>query len=134
VGIFLTLVEVGLRLSWDSYTVGAIIFCVQLFIIGVLMLVVTAYLLHLMKKIFGDEFVDEENQLKWSLGVFLSTYFIRTVLKTLTITLNNTFVNMKDSEPIIVEGMIVCCQLMYDVLPALLIFNQHHRTFKDEDR
>jgi len=33
-----------------------------------------------------------------------------------------------------VVGLIVSCQLLYDVLPALLIFNQHHKTFKDEDR
>jgi len=96
VAISMALAELGFRLSWDSYTIGAIIFCLQLFVIGLAMLVMTVYLIHLMKKIFGDEFVDEENQLRWSLYIFLSTYFIRTVLKTLTITMGSTFANMKD--------------------------------------
>ena len=85
------------------------------------------------EKSLGIAFCDEKNQLKWSLGVFLFTYFLRALLKGLTVAFHVLYGNVWDY-PLYAEALVCSVQFIYDVLPLLMISYQHHTTFKNESR
>ena len=77
--------------------------------------------------------MDEKNQLRCSLGVFLFTYFLRSVIKGLTLALQGVYGTLW-SEPVIAESLVCLVQFVYDIWPLLTIAHQHHSAFKEQNR
>ena len=78
--------------------------------------------------------MDEEKHLKYSLAVFFGTYFLRACLYTTIILGNEIWRRMWTNYPVLTETLFTGSQLIYDIWPILLIMQQHHRTFKNEER
>ena len=97
------------------------------------MIIVTVYLVKLMGEVFGREFVDEKKKLKYSLMVFVSTYLIRAILFWSIRKFKNAQQFMWQTYPLTTELIYVITQLIYDILPQLLILHQHHTSFSEED-
>lgn len=97
------------------------------------MIIVTVYLVKLMGEVFGREFVDEKKKLKYCLIVFVSTYLIRAILFWSIRKFTNAQQFMWQTYPLTTELIYVITQLIYDILPQLLILHQHHTSFSEED-
>jgi len=87
-----------------------------------------------MKKVFGDEYCDEENQLKTSLAVFLFTYALRATLTGVLILWTDVYFKMWEGAPLWTETLYIFCQLVYDTWPLGMVFRQHHRHYSAEQR
>jgi cobalamin biosynthesis protein CobD/CbiB len=84
----LTITELIVRAFAKDYVIGHIIFVAELLLVASFMLYYTmrfSALVTEVQKCFGINFIDEKNQLRCSLGVFLFSYFLRALLKGLTI-------------------------------------------------
>lgn len=82
---------------------------------------------------FLKEFCEEEKHLRWSLGVFLFTYFLRAVLNTSLYIARDIWDKMWVSVPVLTILLYSGFQLIYDVWPVLLIMKHHHKTFRKEN-
>lgn len=112
-----------------------IIFVAEIMFIGITMLVLTCYLINVINKTFGQEFVDEKHTLKVALFVFLSTYLVRFIIKILLeYTIRDYFIQMWDEEPFLIFSLYTLAQLLYDFLPLILIFRQHRIHYSQNTR
>ena len=80
------------------------------------------------------EFCEEENHLRWSLGVFFFTYFLRAALCTTIWIGQDIWDRMWTEYCILTVFLYSGSQLIYDIWPILLIMRHHHKTFKKEER
>lgn len=132
----LTAAELVVRAIIRDYFIGNIIFVSELFLVASFMLYYTmkfSKLVNEVQKTLGVDFMDEKNQLRCSLGVFLCTYFLRSVIKGLTLALQKVYGTLW-SEPIFAESLVCLVQFVYDVWPLLTIAHQHHSAFKEQTR
>ena len=89
-----TISELIIRVFLKDYTVGQCIFIAELFFVASYMLYYTIKFTKIVdevKKTLGIDFVDEKNQLKCSLGVFLTAYFLRSIIKAITLIMNREY-------------------------------------------
>lgn len=134
--IGLTITELIVRAFVHDYVIGHAIFVVELLLVGVFMLYFTMQFTALVTEVqqrLGISFMDEKNQLRCSLGVFLFTYFLRSLLKGLTIVCSQIWGDVWQ-QPLVGYAMSCFVQILYDVLPLLIISHQHHTAFKQEER
>ena len=132
----LTAAELVVRAIVRDYFIGNIIFVSELFLVASFMLYYTmkfSKLVNEVQKTLGVDFMDEKNQLRCSLGVFLFTYFLRSVIKGLTLALQGVYGTLW-SEPVIAESLVCLVQFVYDIWPLLTIAHQHHSAFKEQNR
>ena len=81
----------------------------------------------------GINFCDEKNQLRCSLGVFLVCYFLRALLKALTLIFVRVYGDMW-GDPTLASSVVTLVQILTDVLPMMVICQQHHSAFSNEGR
>jgi len=89
-----TTAELIVRAFLRDYIVGNAIFVFELFLIAAFMLYYTqrfTKLVNEVQKTLGVDFMDEKSQLRCSLGIFLFTYFVRSVIKALTLVMNELY-------------------------------------------
>lgn len=125
------------RMLTHCYEIGKGIFVIELIIVGTLMLYYTSKFSKLVGEVssrFGVSFMDEKNQLRCALGVFLSTYLLRSVIKGVTVVFSETYSTVQSNNALIIEASITFVQLIYDVLPLLIIVHQHHSAFAQQER
>ena len=135
--IIFTVLEDISRIFSHCYLLGKGIFVIELICVGSLMLYFTLKFTKLVGEVserFGVSFMDEKNQLRCALGVFLSTYFLRSVIKGITVVFNKNYTNVRSNNELFIETGITFVQIIYDVLPLIIIVHQHHSAFTEQDR
>lgn len=133
--IGLTLFELLLRHFWAAWRkTEGYVFVGELLLVGVGMTIATFTLIKLMNHVFGADFCDEKNHLKVSLAVFVSTYIIHSVMFAVLKIWASTYSNMWTRHAFGTEFIFIAIQLIYDFLPLVMIFRQHHVHFSHEDR
>ena len=85
-----TVVELAVRAIFKDYGIGRCVFVLELFLVGSFMLYFTrqfSQCVDEVQKTLCINFSQEKSALQCSLGVFLFTYFLRAVIKGLSIAL-----------------------------------------------
>lgn len=134
--IVFTVVELIIRAILKDYGVGECVFVLELFLVGTFMLYFTRKFTKLVEEVQRTlciNFQAEKSALQFSLGVFLFTYFLRALIKGLSIALHNAYGTLW-LYPLYAEASVCIVQQVYDFLPLMIISHQHHTAFKGETR
>ena len=134
--IILTIGELIVRAFLKDYIVGNAVFIMELFFVASFMLYFTKRFTALVTEVqqtLGINFMDEKNQLRCSLGVFLVCYFLRAMLKLLTMTFHGIYGDLW-GDPTLAASIVTLVQILTDVLPLMIICQQHHTAFSNEGR
>ena len=83
-----------------AYSKSLIILNSQLFLVGMCLLIEIILFIKLSKRVFGEDFQEEQTYFRISLIYFLSTYSIRIVVVGLEIGYWNTYVKTFEKTPI----------------------------------
>ena len=127
------LVEIVMRFfSPNEYPL--IILYAELILVGALLSFETITFIRLSKRIFEDDFEDEQRFFKVSLAFFLSTYVLRCVILLLIIFLWETYESWFENYPISAATAQAICHLTFDSVPVIHIMLHHRRIFKDEEK
>lgn len=131
-----TVVELAVRAIFKDYGIGRCVFVLELFLVGSFMLYFTrqfSQCVDEVQKTLCINFSQEKSALQCSLGVFLFTYFLRAVIKGLSIALAQVYGTLW-TYPLYAEAAVCLVQQVYDFLPLMIISHQHHTAFKGEAR
>jgi peptidoglycan biosynthesis protein MviN/MurJ (putative lipid II flippase) len=110
------------------------IFDVELILVGFLMTLVTLFLFRLMDRVFGKGFTDEKWHLRTCLAIFITTYIVHAAFFWVMFYWKDSYLRWRDQKSYLLSVLCISGQLIYDFLPLLMIFRQHHIHFKNEDR
>jgi len=101
----------------------------ELVVIGLSLLVETIAFFKLSRKLFEDDFTEEQHFFLVSLIVFLTTYAVRCTNVILVICLFDTYVDWFQNAPTSAAFVQLSCHLIYDLSPIMIILLRHRRTF-----
>ena len=87
----------------------------------------------LAKKVFGDDFIEEQTYFRISLIFFLSTYSIRLVLVGLEIGFWNEYVEQFEETPILGGIWQQVSHMCFDFVPVVHIMLRHQKTYSPEE-
>lgn len=118
-----TIAELISRAYIRDYVVGHYVFVGELFLVASVMYYFTrrfSKMVQVVNKRTGISFADENNQLRCSLGCFLTTYFLRALVFGLSHSFTTKYLALWQY-PLVAYCCVVLVQYLYDLLPLLIV-------------